>query len=146
MKISFACDHGALALRQSVIDAVRSAGHTLCDHGTDSAASVDYPDFAEKVCKDIQSGEFERGILLCTTGIGMSMAANKVRGIRAALVHHEDEVELTRRHNDANVLCMGALHTTPYEAARFVRIFLNTEAEGGRHARRVAKFCSTHHA
>lgn len=142
MKISFGCDHGALSLRQPVLEWLHLNGHEVVDHGTHTADSVDYPDYAQRVCADVQGSVAETGILICTTGIGMSMAANKCPGIRAALVHHEDEAELTRRHNHANVLCLGALHTTAYEATRLIEIFLRTPTEGGRHARRVAKFCS----
>ncbi|MEY2999945.1 MAG: hypothetical protein RL648_159, partial [Verrucomicrobiota bacterium] len=116
MNISLGCDHGALSLRQPVLDFLALQGHEVIDHGTFTADSVDYPDYARLVCEDLLNGSADFGILICTTGIGMSMAANKWPGIRAALVHHEDEAELTRRHNHANVLCLGALHTTAYEA------------------------------
>jgi ribose 5-phosphate isomerase B len=143
MKVSIGFDHGAISLREAVLQVLKEAGHTVTDHGTDSPDSVDYPDFAREVTKDIVEGRSEAGILCCTTGIGMSMAANKVKGIRAALVRYEDEAALTRQHNNANVLCMGALHTTPYEAVRLVRSFLENAFIGGeqpRHARRVGKF------
>jgi ribose 5-phosphate isomerase B len=140
MKISIGFDHGALPLREALIQHLESKGHSLLDHGTDSDRSVDYPDFAKLVTQDITSGESELGVLCCTTGIGMSMAANKVKGIRAALVHHEDEASLTRRHNNANVICFGALHTTPEEAVKLVDVFIENEFEGGRHERRVDKF------
>lgn len=140
MNISIGFDHGALTLRAPVLEGLQAAGHTIIDHGTDSPESVDYPDFARLVCDDVTSGKAEAGILCCTTGIGMSMAANKVRGIRAALVHHEDEASLTRRHNNANVLCMGALHTDPDTARKLVDVFLSNSFEGGRHDRRVCKF------
>lgn len=146
MKISFGCDHGALTLRQPVLEWLRHNGHEVIDHGTRTSDSVDYPDYAQLVCADLQNDTAEAGILICTTGIGMSMAANKCAGIRAALVHHEDEAELTRRHNHANVICLGALHTTAYEATRLIDTFLRTSPEGGRHARRVAKFCSLSHS
>lgn len=140
MKISIGFDHGALPLRQPLLDHLQNLGHDIIDHGTDSPASVDYPDFAREVCSDVTSSRAESGILCCTTGIGMCMSANKVTGIRAALVRYEDEAALTRRHNNANVLCMGALHTTPYEAVRLVDAFLANSFEGGRHERRVGKF------
>ena len=141
MKISIGFDHGAISLRKPLLEHLESAGHELLDHGTDSTESVDYPDFANLVSADVAAGQAEVGILCCTTGIGMSMAANKVKGVRAALVKFEDEAALTRQHNNANVLCLGALHTTPYEAARIADVFLGSTFEGGRHARRVDKFC-----
>lgn len=143
MKVSIGFDHGAIALRSAVLDSLKETGHEVIDHGTDSTESVDYPDFAQAVCQDIVEGRAEAGILCCTTGIGMSIAANKLKGIRAALVRCEDEAALTRQHNNANVLCMGALHTTPSEAARLVEVFLENTFEGAthpRHSRRVAKF------
>ncbi|NDV62543.1 ribose 5-phosphate isomerase B [Puniceicoccales bacterium CK1056] len=140
MKISIGFDHGALPLRQALLEHLQSGGHEIIDHGTDSPASVDYPDFSREVCKDVTEQRAEIGILCCTTGIGMSMSANKFKGIRAALVQHEDEAALTRRHNNANVICFGALHTTPYEACRLVDCFIENAFEGGRHERRVAKF------
>ena len=140
MKVSIGFDHGALGLRAPVIEKLSELQHEVADHGTDSPESVDYPDYARLVAEDVASGRADLGILCCTTGIGMSIAANKVDGVRAALVHHEDEAELTRRHNNSNILCLGALHTTAYDAKRLVEIFLKSEFEGGRHARRVDKF------
>jgi RpiB/LacA/LacB family sugar-phosphate isomerase len=141
MHISLGVDHGALPLREALLTYLKEAGHTVIDHGTFSAESVDYPDFAHAVSTDVTSGKAEVGILCCTTGIGMSISANKHAGIRAALASHPDEARLTRQHNNANVLCMGALHTTPYEARQLTEAFLSASFEsGGRHERRVAKF------
>ena len=140
MNISIGFDHGALSLRETLIQHLESHGHILTDHGTDSDQSVDYPDFARPVTQDVVSGKSELGVLCCTTGIGMSIAANKVKGIRAAVVHYEDEASLTREHNNANVICLGALHTTPEQAVKLVDIFIASEFEGGRHGRRVDKF------
>lgn len=140
MKISIGFDHGAVALREPLLEHLREKGHQIVDHGTDSIESVDYPDFSRKVCEDVAGGTSELGILCCTTGIGMSISANKFKGIRAALARFEDEATLTRQHNHANVLCMGAIHTTPYEARRLVDAFIESKPEGGRHARRVGKF------
>lgn len=140
MNISIGFDHGALSLRQALIQHLESQGHSLIDHGTDTDSSVDYPDFARPVTADVVSGGADIGVLCCTTGIGMSIAANKVKGIRAALVHHEDEAALTRQHNNANVICFGALHTTADEAIKLVDVFIGAEFEGGRHGRRVDKF------
>lgn len=142
MKISLGVDHGAFALRQSILAHLKEEGHQVIDHGTHSLDSVDYPDFAAKVAADVAGGQADLGILCCTTGIGMGIAANKVPGVRAAICHFEDEAALCRRHNNANVLCLGGMHTTAYEAARLVDTFLNAEFEGGRHARRVGKFSS----
>lgn len=141
MKISLGVDHGALGLREALLKHLQANGHTVTDHGTYTADSVDYPDFASKVCEDVTSGRADCGVLCCTTGIGMSMSANKVPGIRAALLHFESEAALTRRHNHANVACFGAHHTTTYEACRILDTFLANEFEGGRHERRVNKFC-----
>jgi len=140
MKISIGFDHGALQLRAPVLETLQELGHEIVDHGTDSPERVDYPDYARRVAEDVATGRSNLGILCCTTGIGMSIAANKVHGVRAGKVTYEDEAALTRQHNHANILCLGALHTTPYEARRLIRTFLASEPEGGRHARRVDKF------
>lgn len=139
LTISLGVDHGAFALREVLLTHLREAGHLVIDHGTYSADSVDYPDFAQAVADDVVSGRAKLGVLCCTSGIGMSIAANKVPGVRAALVHYEDEAALCRRHNHANVICLGALHTTHYEACRLVDIFISSTFEGGRHERRVNK-------
>lgn len=140
MKISIGFDHGAIPLRAPLLEHLSACGHDLVDHGTDSTESVDYPDYADLVCEDVVKGRVEVGILCCTTGIGMSIAANKIKGIRAATIKFEDEAALTRQHNNANVLCLGAHHTTPYEAVRLADVFLESSFEGGRHARRVNKY------
>jgi RpiB/LacA/LacB family sugar-phosphate isomerase len=140
MKISIGFDHGAIALRSPVMEYLEANGHEVIDHGTDSSDSVDYPDFAKLVGDDVAGGTAEAGVLCCTTGIGMSMAANKIKGVRAALVHYEDEAALTRQHNNANVICLGSLHVSPDQAKRLVASFLQNTFEGGRHERRVCKF------
>lgn len=145
MIISIGFDHGAIPLREGLLASLREDGHELIDHGTDSSDSVDYPDYARLVCEDVRQERAEIGILCCSTGIGMSMAANKFPGIRAALVRYDDEAALTRRHNNANVLCMGGFHTTPYEARILARTFIQSSFEGGRHARRVGKFTDWEH-
>ena len=140
MKISVGFDHGALPLRESLMQHLGDRGFEIIDHGTKTNDSVDYPDYASKVARDVSEGRAEAGILCCTTGIGMSLTANKFRNIRAAVVHFEDEAALTRKHNHSNIICLGAMHTTPYEAKRLVDIFLDTPFEkGGRHERRVDK-------
>jgi ribose 5-phosphate isomerase B len=139
MKIAIGADHAGFALKDQVRDALRLAGHEVIDAGTDSAESTDYPDYAGAVAHDVVSGAADRGILVCSTGVGMSIAANKVDGIRAALAFNPDEVRLTRAHNDANIITIGARYTALEAANEMVRIFLETPFEGGRHARRIGK-------
>ena len=139
MNIAIGADHAGFALKQEIAEALRAAGHTVADKGTGSAASTDYPDYAEAVARDVASGAVERGILVCATGVGMSIAANKVNGVRAALAVNPEEVQLTRQHNDANVLTLGAKYTDAASANRYVKLFLETPFEGGRHQRRVDK-------
>ena len=139
MKIAIAADHAGFELKESLRSQLTHAGHEVIDFGTDSLQSVDYPDFAGKVAHEVAGGGAERGILVCSTGVGMSMAANKVDGIRAALGTIPDEVRLTRQHNDANVLTLGARYLDAPKAMELVNVFLETEFEGGRHARRVGK-------
>jgi ribose 5-phosphate isomerase B len=139
MKLSIGADHAGFVLKEKLKDQLRAEGHEVTDMGTNSSDSVDYPDFAEKVAGQIISGEVERGILVCSSGVGMSIAANKINGIRAALGVNEVEVGFVRRHNDANILAIGANFTQPELAEKLVEVFLHTEFEGGRHARRVAK-------
>jgi ribose 5-phosphate isomerase B len=139
LTLSFGSDHGGLALRRGLIDALRAQGHLILDRGTETEASCDYPDYAQAVGADVTSGRARFGILVCTTGIGISIAANKVPGVRAALVQSADAAELSRRHNDANVLCFGAKYVDLPLALACVQAFLAASFEGGRHDRRVAK-------
>jgi ribose 5-phosphate isomerase B len=139
MKIAIGADHAGFALKDQVRDALRQAGHEVVDVGTNSAESTDYPDYAGAVAHDVVSGAADRGILVCSTGVGMSIAANKVDGIRAALAVNPEEVRLTRAHNDANIITIGARYTDPQTANEMVRVFLDTPFEGGRHARRIGK-------
>ena len=139
MKISLGCDHGGYALKEHIKAYLESKGHEVVDCGNYSTDSCDYPIFGEAAARKVQSGECERGIVICTTGIGISIAANKVAGIRCAHCTDPLSAEMTRRHNDANVLALGAGITGPNLAKRMVEVFLNTEFEGGRHARRVAQ-------
>ena len=132
-------DHAGLTLRAEAVKAARSKGFEVEDLGPHTAESVDYPDFAAAVAQAVTSGKARFGILVCGTGIGMSMAANKVPGIRAALCRTEYEARMTRAHNDANVLCLGERVTGGGLGAAIVEAFLNTPFEGGRHARRVEK-------
>lgn len=138
-RISIGADHGGFDLKTALIQSLSEDGHTLIDRGTSGHQSVDYPDFAELVGQDVVHGRADFGILICTTGIGISISANKIHGVRAALVSNEDGAEFCRLHNDANVLCLGAKYQTPYMATKLARIFLQTTFEGGRHQRRVDK-------
>lgn len=137
--IAIGCDHGGFALKQEVMRHLDELGLAYKDFGTYSEESCDYPIYGEAVARAVADGECERGILICGTGIGISISANKVKGIRAALCGDCYSAEMTRRHNDANVLALGAGITGPNLAKRMVEVFLNTEFEGGRHARRVAQ-------
>jgi len=139
MKIAIGADHAGFELKNQLGDALRQTGHDVCDFGTNSAESADYPDYAARVAKAVSSGTAERGVLVCATGVGMSIAANKVSGVRAALGVTPEEVRLTRAHNDANVLTLGARFTELPLAQQLLQTFLETPFEGGRHARRVAK-------
>ena len=137
--IAIGSDHGGFALKQEIMQHLEAAGCAYKDFGTYTADSCDYPDYGEAVARAVASGEYERGILICGTGIGISISANKVKGIRAALCGDCYSAEMTRRHNDANILALGARVLGPGLALKIVDTFLATEFEGGRHARRVAK-------
>ena len=139
MKIAIASDHRGYELKCKLVPLVQHLGHELVDYGTDSNESVDYPDFAEKVAKDISRGAIARGILICGTGLGMCIAANKFSGVRAVTCHDDITAEISRRHNDANVLCLSADLLGERLVVRMVEIWLKTEFEGGRHARRIEK-------
>lgn len=139
MRIAIASDHAGFALKQTLRDKLTAEGHEVNDFGTQSTESTDYPDYATLVAHEIADGRADRGVLVCSTGIGMSIAANKIEGVRAALVTNPEAALLTRQHNDANVITLGARYTGAEEAGGLVETFLNTEFEGGRHARRVAK-------
>jgi ribose 5-phosphate isomerase B len=139
MKISIGADHAGFSLKEQLRQRLSAAGHEVVDYGTDSTESVDYPDYAQPVSRDVAAGRADRGILVCSTGIGMAMAANKVQGVRAAPAQSDDEVKFTREHNDANILTIGAKYMDEHRAMQLIEIFLNTEFAGGRHARRVAK-------
>ena len=138
MKISMGCDHGGYALKEDIKKLLEGKGYEVVDCGTYSTDSCDYPIFGEAAARKVASGECEYGIVICTTGIGISIAANKVRGIRCAHCTDTLSAEMTRRHNNANMLAIGAGITGKNLAERMVEVFLSTEFEGGRHARRVA--------
>lgn len=139
-KIVIGSDHAGFELKKFVIKELELMGYKVTDVGTENGTdSVDYPDFAYKLCKKIIDKEFDKGILICGTGIGISIAANRFKEIRAALCHMPMEARLTRQHNNANVLCMGGRIIGKITAKECVEAFLNTEFEGGRHQKRVDK-------
>ena len=139
MNVAIGADHAGFAAKEEIKAVIKALGHVPVDKGTASEISVDYPDFAQEVSKSVLSGESERGVLICGTGIGMSIAANRNAGIRAALICSEQAAELSRRHNDANVFCAGARLTPIPRIAELLKIWLSTPFEGGRHQRRIEK-------
>ncbi len=139
MKIALACDHGGLNLKNAVIEYLKNNGYEYKDFGTTTTDSCDYPDYALPAAEAVASGEFDRGILICSTGIGVSIVANKVKGIRCAHCHDTYCAMYTRLHNNSNVLAMGEKVVGVGYALEIVKIFLTTEFEGGRHQRRVDK-------
>lgn len=140
MKIAIACDHGGLNIKNAIAEHFRQNGTQFVDLGTNTADSVDYPVYAKALCKKITDGECDLGILCCGTGIGMSMVANKQKGIRAAVLSNDFCAEMTRRHNNANVLCLGGRVITEADAVRLADIFINTPFDGGRHQKRIDMF------
>ena len=137
MKIAVASDHGGFALKEEIAKYLTEAGYDVLNLGTNSAESVDYPEYGKKCAEAVVSGQAERGIVVCGTGIGISMAANKVKGVRCALCTSVHMAEMTRRHNDADMLALGGRTTENELALEIVKAFLATEFEGGRHKRRV---------
>lgn len=139
MRVALGADHAGVGLKQQVMQWLDSRRVPYQDFGTNEDESVDYPDFAETVARSVASGQFDRGILICGTGIGMAIAANKVGGIRAAPVSDVDTARLSREHNDVNVLALGARITTVPTAHEIIDLFLDTPYGGGRHDRRLRK-------
>ena len=139
MHIALGCDHRGLKLKEAIIGLLTELGHEHQDFGCYSSDPVDYPDVAKQVAGAVVSGKFEHGILICSTGIGMSIAANKVKGIRAAVCCSMFAAEGARRHNDANILCLGEDALEQASALDIVRVYLSTTFEGGRHLRRLEK-------
>ncbi len=139
MRIAIGSDHGGFELKEVIKPLLNELGHQVEDVGCFSTDSVDYPDQAMEVVSLIKSGKAERGILICGTGIGMSIAANRASGIRATLCHELFTAEMSRRHNDSNILCMGGRVIGPGLALEMVKIWLSTPFEGGRHSRRLSK-------
>lgn len=139
MKIAVGCDHGAFELKQVIMAYLEERGYVYQDFGTYDTSSCDYPDVAKPVAQAVAAGQFDRGILLCGTGIGIGIAANKVRGIRAALCHDTFSAHASREHNNANILTMGQRVVGQGLALDIVEIWLNTEFQGERHQRRIDK-------
>ena len=141
-RIAIGCDHRGFALKERIMPFLQNAGHSYQDFGCYNTAPVDYPDSAQKVGEAVAAGNFDQGILICHTGIGMSIAANKIKGIRAALCHNKFAAQRTREHNDANVLCLRGENIDTESALGIVKTFLTTDFEGGRHIQRVNKIRS----
>ena len=140
MKIAIGADHGGFEMKEVIKSYIRSLGHEIEDVGCFSTESADYPTFASQVSQHVQSGACEAGVLICGTGIGMSMAANKYKGIRAALCHDEYTARMSKAHNNANVLCIGARVVGTGVAEGIVKTWMETEFAGGRHQRRIEQF------
>lgn len=139
MKISMACDHGGLELKNALKAHLVSSGYEVCDFGTYTTDSCDYPDYAKLAAQAVSTGECDFGVVVCTTGIGVSIVANKVKGVRCALCQNVDMATMTRKHNNANVIAFGQKYTSVADAIAMTDAFLTTEFEGGRHQRRVDK-------
>ena len=139
MKFAIGADHAGFTVKEEIKAVIKALGHQVVDEGTTSDQSVDYPDYASKVARSVAGGQVDRGVLICGTGIGMSIAANKVDGIRAAVIADEKTAELSRKHNDANIFCAGARMTPLPRIAESLKVWLQTPFEGGRHQNRVNK-------
>ena len=139
MKIALGCDHGGIAIKPSVLKVLEENGIEVVDFGCFDTSSVDYPDYALKVAEAVSQGDVEKGIILCGTGIGISIAANKVKGVRAAVCHDLFTAQMCAQHNDANILAMGGRVVSEELAEQMTQIWLDTPFEGGRHSGRVNK-------
>jgi len=139
MRIAIGCDHAAFKEKLALIRYLEDNNISVRDFGCHSESSADYPDYAHAVCKEIQNSNFDLGILICGSGIGISIAANRNKGIRAALCCSEFHAEMSRKHNDANIIALGARTTTVDNMIKMINIFLNTNFKGGRHQKRVEK-------
>lgn len=144
--IAIGSDHGGLELKEAIVKALTSRGLDVDDYGTDNGESVDYPDFAEKVAGAVSRGEIKQGILVCGTGIGMSIVANKFPGVRAALVTDEFMAQMAKEHNDANILVLGGRVLAEEKAVKMVNTWLDSSYEGGRHQRRLDKIAQVESA
>jgi ribose 5-phosphate isomerase B len=142
VRIAVGADHAGYELKSAVASLLERDGHELLDVGTGSTESVDYPDFAAPAARLVSDGEADRAVIVCGSGVGVSIVANKLYGIRAVNAHDADEAEMSRRHNDANVLTLSGNRLSPGEAEPIVERFLGTEFDGGRHARRVEKIAA----
>jgi ribose 5-phosphate isomerase B len=139
VKIAIGCDHGGFKLKVEVIKFLKAMGHSVKDFGSFSEEGSDYPLFGYKVAKGVSSGKFKRGIAICKTGIGMAIITNKVRGVRAAVIHNMESAISCRQHNDCNTIVFGSKFITPKKAKEILRVWLKTRALGGRHRRRVSQ-------
>ena len=139
MRVAVGCDHAGFSLKKVVVGYLQEAGHEVLDEGTFGEESCDYPEFGERVALRVVSGEAERGIAICATGVGMAMVANKLPGVRAALCNDTYTARYSRLHNDANVLTLGARVIGPGVAEEILRVWMETPFEGGRHSRRLGK-------
>lgn len=140
VKVAIGCDHGGIELKKTVVSVLQDLGHEIDDQGCNSSESVDYPNFAKSVSNQVKEGTCDCGILICGTGIGMSMVANRITGIRAALCNEMFSAKMSREHNDANILCLGARVIGPGLAAEIVRTWMSSDFAGGRHQRRIDMF------
>jgi ribose 5-phosphate isomerase B len=146
MKIAIGADHAGFELKEKLKQKLVRDGYEVADFGTESTESTDYPDYAQRVAREVGAGRADRGVLVCGTGVGMAMAANKIEGVRAAPLWSEAEARLAREHNDSNVATFGARLIDEAQATSLLDVFLNTEFSGGRHARRVAKIAQLEHS
>ena len=140
MRVALAADHAGFEFKQRLVRELEKLGHEVTDYGTGSTESVDYPDYAIPAARSVAEGKAERAILVCTNGIGMAMTANRIPGVRAALVYNARSAAMTRQHHDSNALCLGAGEFPADELVKWVRLWLSTPFDGGRHQRRVGKF------
>ncbi len=138
-RIALGADHGGVQLKNFIVAYLKQKGHEVVDYGTDSSDSVDYADYANEVAQELADGMYDAGILVCTSGVGVCMAANRFIGVRGANVRTAEEAKIAREHNDANLLCLGQKHVAGSEMEGIVEAFLHTEFEGGRHTRRLLK-------
>ncbi|OGS22465.1 MAG: ribose 5-phosphate isomerase B [Elusimicrobia bacterium RIFOXYA2_FULL_39_19] len=139
MIVAFGCDHAAFSEKEKILEFLKSEGHKVIDCGCFSTESCDYPDYAEEVAKQVAQGNCDKGILACGSGIGMSITANKIQGIRAALCYNDETASLASKHNNANVLCVGTRFFSTNQINNWIKIWLSTPFEGGRHTKRVDK-------
>lgn len=142
MRIAIGSDHAGYELKRAVAPLLRDGGHELVDVGTDSEQAVDYPDYASRAARMVAGGGADRAVIVCGSGVGVAIVANKVGGVRAVNAHDPEEAEMSRRHNDANVIALAGRRIGAADAASIVDRFLSTEFEGGRHGRRVEKIAA----